>query len=319
MSTASWRPTASIENLKQRAAIIRTIREFFAERNVLEVETPVLSLSGVTDPFIHNLTTDVLIPGQGSLRHYLQTSPEYHMKRLLAAGSGCIYQICKAFRDEEGGRFHSPEFTMLEWYRIGFTHHDLMDEMDSLLQPILQTKPATRLTYQDMFLQYCDIDPLTATLQTLRERAAGYAIDINAENMNTDDWLNVILTHVIEPKLGEHAPVFIYDYPASQAALAKIQGDIAERFEVYYRGIELANGFHELQNATEQASRFIADGKKAEKLGYHQALPDQRLLQALECGLPACSGVALGLDRLIMLALGKSTIQDVMTFSGQAV
>lgn len=302
----SWQPTASIENLKKRAEIIAKIREFFAARRVLEVETPLLSKSTVTDVHLHSLKTINNL--------YLQTSPEYAMKRLLAAGSGAIYQICKAFRDDESGRLHNLEFTILEWYRVGFNHHQLMDEVDELLQFILSKASAARFTYKEIFEKFLQINPHKVDVKTLQSCAREHNVDLQIDDKDT--LLQLLMSEIIEPKLK--GVVFIYDYPASQAALAKIRQDefpVAERFEVYVDGIELANGFHELQDATEQRQRFLNDLAKRKKLDYPGVPIDEDFLASLEHGLPACAGVALGVDRLIMLALGVNHISQVVSFN----
>ena len=299
----AWRPTASVENLKKRAEIIAKIRNFFAKRNILEVETPLLSHATVTDVHLHSLKTTNNL--------YLQTSPEYAMKRLLAAESGSIYQICKAFRDDESGRLHNAEFTMLEWYRVGFTHHDLMDEMEELLQDVLKYPKAERHSYQEIFEKFLQINPHAINIEELQNCAHKYKIDLQIDDKDT--LLQLLMSEVIEPKLKNI--VFVYDYPKTQAALAKIRGEVAERFEVYVDGIELANGFHELQDAKEQRERFLNDLKKREKLSYPQIPIDENFLAALEHGLPACSGVALGIDRLVMLALNVDYIDRTISFS----
>lgn len=314
-----WQPSASLKHLQLRAELIHSIRQFFSDRQVLEVETPVMSQATVTDIHLQTFKSHFVGPGHAAgLDVYLMTSPEYHMKRLLAAGSGSIFQITKSFRNEESGRHHNPEFSMLEWYRIGFDHHDLMDEMDQLLQLILQSQPAERISYQQAFLTILGFCPLDASLNELREQASrhGFA-DIAQDETNPDTLLQLLFSMVIEPKIGQERPVFVYDFPTSQAALAKInQSDsrVADRFEVYFKGIELANGFHELDDAAEQRRRFEQDNQMRTQMGLPQQPIDEHLLAALEAGLPACAGVALGIDRLIMLALGLERIDQVIAF-----
>ncbi|MFN3235133.1 MAG: EF-P lysine aminoacylase EpmA [Gammaproteobacteria bacterium] len=290
--------------LHESAKIIQNIRAFFAARHVLEVQTSLLAETGVTDPHLHSIRTS---------HGYLQTSPEYAMKRLLANGSGDIYQICKAFRREEVGRWHRCEFTMLEWYRVGYDHHQLMDDMDALLQSILKSCPAERVTYEDLFLTHLDIHPHDATLEQLQDEAKKHGLlDVfGKEHRNHDDWLNLLLSHCIEPKLGMNTPCFVYDYPASQAMLAKIKNNKASRFEVYYKGIELANGFHELQDAKEQRARFEENNRVRQTMNLEIIPIDEAFLAALEKGLPDCAGVALGVDRLILLALGMDGFQTI--------
>jgi lysyl-tRNA synthetase class 2 len=310
----------TVELLQLRASVFAGVRRFFAERQVLEVDTPSLARYAVTDPFIQSIQT-VVHQGQRAQPAYLITSPEYYMKRLLAEGSGCIFQIGKAFRDDEAGRHHQPEFTMLEWYRVGFDHHQLMTEVDELLQYILQTSPADKVSYRQLFQEYLQFDPHRITLVELKNIVAGQPLDLSSqitETADKDTLLMLLLTHCIEPRLGQRRPIFIYDYPSTQAALARIaQGDppVAQRFEVYYRSLELANGFHELTNAKEQAQRFAEDNRQRQRLGLPVIEADESLLVALNRGLPACAGVALGLDRLIMLAAQADDLRQVMNFA----
>lgn len=316
-----WQPTASFTHLKARAEILATIREFFRLRGVLEVETPVLSLATVTDPHLSSLTCQYTLAGDSQASTlYLQTSPEYAMKRLLAAGSGPIYQITKAFRDDPQGRYHNPEFTMLEWYRPGFTHRDLMIEMDALLRKVLRCEIAHCVCYQDLFEQYCGFDPHEASVDGLRAYAQSQELNIHQPEhiKEVTTWLQLIMHHVIEPHLGfDHSPVFVSDFPAAQAALAKIDPGppaIAERFEVYWRGMELANGFHELLDVDEQRARLLTDNAWRKANGLREMPIDDRFLAALEHGLPACAGVALGIDRLVMAALGGDHLSAVLAF-----
>lgn len=318
-SDSDWMPTASIEQLKKRALLLARIRQFFLERDVLEVDTPVMSHATVTDIHLHTFQTQFVGPGyaDGS-RLYLMTSPEFHMKRLLAAGSGSIYQINKAFRNEENGRYHNPEFTMLEWYRVGFDHHDLMDEMDTLLQSVLNTGEAERLTYQNAFITVLGVCPLQGTMSELKQAADKLGLsDIAQPEEDRDTLLQLLFSVGVEPHIGQQVPVFVYDFPASQAALAKINSQdprVADRFEVYFKGIELANGFHELDNPTEQLARFKQDNAKRQQMGLPEQPIDYHLIRALESGLPECAGVALGIDRLIMLALNEDHIDQVTAF-----
>lgn len=315
----NWQPTASIEQLRQRATLIASIRQFFSERQVMEVDTPAMSHATVTDIHLHTFQTEFVGPGyaDGS-KLFFMTSPEFHMKRLLAAGSGCIYQINKAFRNEENGRYHNPEFTMLEWYRVGFDHHQLMDEMDELLQRVLKCGAAERMTYQQAFVDILGICPLEGSMHDLKVVAGQLGLSDIAEPENDRDTLLQLLFSVgVENKIGQHVPAFVYDFPASQAALAKINPDdqrVADRFEVYFKGIELANGFHELDNPKEQLARFEQDNVKRLEMGLAPQPIDYHLIAALESGLPDCAGVALGVDRLIMLALGCEHIDQVTAF-----
>lgn len=306
----NWQPTASIDNLKKRAQIIQTVHTFFAKRNVLAVDTPLLDRSTVTDPVQKAFQID---------DRFLQTSPEYAMKRLLAAGSGDIYQICKAFRDDEVGRIHNPEFTMLEWYRIGFDHYALMDETADLLQLILQCQTPDRISYQQLFLDELNIDPLNTSIEQLQALCQQHQIQLSAgfDTLDKDTYLDILISHVIEPRIGKTKPLFIYDYPASQAALSKMNTEktTAQRFEVYFQGMELANGYHELLDANELEKRFIADNV----LRQARSLPirpiDYELIAAQQQGIPDCAGVALGLDRLIMLAVNAPHIREILSFT----
>ncbi|WP_375751651.1 elongation factor P--(R)-beta-lysine ligase [Vibrio sp. HN007] len=319
-STQNWQPNATILQLKKRAELISKIRQFFSGKDVLEVDTPAMSHATVTDIHLHTFKTDFVGPGYADGQNlYLMTSPEFHMKRLLAAGSGSIYQICKSFRNEENGRHHNPEFTMLEWYRVGFNHHDLMEEMDELLQLILGCGKAVKTTYQQAFLSVLEVCPLEAPMDELKEAAYELGLrDIAEKEEDRDTLLQLLFSVGVEPHIGQHAPAFVYDFPASQAALAKINQDdprVADRFEVYYKGIELANGFHELDDSAEQLARFVEDNQYRNKSGLEMQPIDYNLIDALKAGLPACAGVALGIDRLIMLALDCDHIDQVTAFS----
>ncbi|QRZ23550.1 elongation factor P--(R)-beta-lysine ligase [Vibrio sp. sp1] len=315
----NWQPTASIDQLRQRATLIASIRQFFADRQVMEVDTPAMSHATVTDIHLHTFQTEFVGPGyaDGS-KLFFMTSPEFHMKRLLAAGSGCIYQINKAFRNEENGRYHNPEFTMLEWYRVGFDHHKLMDEMDDLLQLVLKCGAAQRMTYQQAFIDVLGVCPLEGSMTELKAAASKLGLsDIAEPEEDRDTLLQLLFSVGVENKIGQDVPAFVYDFPASQAALAKINPQdhhVADRFEVYFKGIELANGFHELDNPKEQLARFEQDNAKRIEMGLKPQPIDYHLISALEAGLPDCAGVALGIDRLIMLALGCDHIDQVTAF-----
>ena len=321
MATGSdWRPDASLVNLKKRARILQRIRAFFAEREVLEVETPTLSAAALTDPAIDSLSTCYTGPGHAEgLNLYLHTSPEFPMKRLLAVGSGPIYQIAKVFRQGEAGRRHNPEFTLLEWYRPGLDHHALMDEVEALVAPLLGLDlKAERLSYSEAFKRYADIDPLAASISELRGVAQRLGIGGFDAGEDRDLWLDLILSHSVEPRLGKKGLCFLTDYPASQASLARLNPDnptVAERFELYYQGGELANGFHELGDSAEQRKRFEAELAERAVQGSEQPPMDERLLAALEAGFPDCSGVALGVDRLVMLAVGAESLDQVIAFT----
>lgn len=308
----NWQPSATIEHLHQRAKLLQRIRDFFNRRGYLEVETPTMSRFAITDVYLANI--------QATFRnqpYFLQTSPEYHMKRLLAAGSGPIFQLARVFRDDELGRWHNPEFTMLEWYQLAISHHELMDEMDELLQLILKCQPMIRKTYQQVFIEICQLDPFSATIAQLQKTLERYelAYVMAPEEQDPDQYLFLLMSHIIEPALAkEKLPVAIYNFPISQAALAQINQGVAERFEIYVQGVELANGFHELTDAKAQAARFQQDLAQRRRQGLPEPLVDEYFIAALNHGLPACSGVALGIDRLVTLALQQDAIAKTMAF-----
>jgi len=284
---------------------------------VLEVETPLLARYSVTDPYMDVISTDS--PEVGGERFYLQTSPEYAMKRLLVAGSGPVFQISKAFRRGEFSRRHNPEFTMLEWYRPGFDDVELMDEVADLARDILRINSCQKISYRQAFQDCLGIDPHVVSSKELQEIARSN-MDVQMHSDNKDDWLNLLMAEVIEPQLPDHSLVFIYDYPESQAALARKAIDslgvnVAKRFELYANGMELANGYYELTDASEQRKRFEAEKMLARDVGNVPKESDQYLLAAMEQqGLPSCAGVALGLDRLLMLAMGCDDINQVIAF-----
>ncbi len=307
-----WQPSASIASLHERAGILKQIREFFNSRYYLEVETPVMARYGITDVYLANIKAS--FRGES---YCLQTSPEYHMKRLLAAGSGAIFQLARVFRDDELGRWHNPEFTLLEWYQLDIDHHALMTEVNDLLRLVLGCAPMIKKTYQQAFLEACDIDPMQANIGALKLVLKQFDLDnvLPESEQDRDQYLFLLMSHVVEPFLSkEPVPVAVYDFPVSQAALAHINHGVAERFEVYYRGVELANGFHELTDVAVQRARFSHDIAARRERGLSASLPDEYLLQAMEHGLPACSGVALGIERLLALALHRPCIAETLTF-----
>lgn len=290
-----------------------TVRRFFSDRGLLEVETPLLCASTIPEPAIESLHTHY---GRPARRLFLQTSPEFAMKRLLAAGSGPIYQICKAFRDGEAGHRHNPEFTLLEWYRPGWDHHRLMDEVSELITAVLGLAAAERITYGALFERHLQIDPHTASLHELQRTAARTNLG-ELPDLDRDGLLNLLIATAIEPKLGVSRPTFVHDFPANQAALARVRPGsppLAERFELFVAGLELANGFHELTDPSEQRRRFEAERQRRQAAGQEDVEPDELLLAALAHGLPPCAGVALGIDRLVMLASGADDIRQVLTF-----
>jgi lysyl-tRNA synthetase class 2 len=314
-----WQPD-NLSNLKLRASIFAQIRKFFAERNILEVETPLLGSSSVTDPFISSFETYYQNETKTqTLKLFLQTSPEYAMKRLLSAGAGDIYQLCKAFRNNESGSRHNSEFTILEWYRLEFDHHQLMDEVNELIMLILNSQVAERISYEKLFRESIGINPHSSSIQDLINIAEKYHIQINDNDSleDKDTWLNILLTHIIEPQLGKERPIFVYDYPASQAALAQIRNEefpVGERFELYFKSVELANGYHELSDPIEQHRRFLEDNHIRRQKNLPEIPIDNRLLSALTHGLPKCAGVAVGVDRLLMLVANAARLSEVMSF-----
>lgn len=313
-------PTCSIEALKARAQLYRTIREFFAQRNVMEVETPIVSQAGVTDVHLASVQVQRHIEGRVQ-QQYLQTSPEFAMKRLLAAGSGPIYQICKVFRDDEHGRKHNSEFTMLEWYRPRLNLRELMHETAALLNVCLahrfdEIRPLV-LSYKHAFQDRLDINPLQATLAQLKQTAqrVGLTLDLGDDRLA---YMDLLFSHFVEPSLGFDTPIFLTDFPPEMASLAKVRLDedgeeVAARFEVYIEGLELANAYDELLDASVLRARFEADNQERDKLGLQVMPLDENLLAAL-AHMPECSGIALGIDRLLMVATQKLNIEQVIAF-----
>ena len=320
----SWQPSCDIAMLKARAEFYARIRAFFLARKVLEVETPILGSSTATDPHLESLSSAVqLRPGGLVQSFYLHTPPEFPMKRLLAAGSGPIYQICKTFRNAESSGRHNPEFSMLEWYQPGYDLSLMMAETIELVTEVLGPVSVRVVTYKQIFVEHLGIDPFTTDINTLRMKAndlAGYS----GPEMLRDDYLDLLLSICIEPKLGlsENAgyyPLVLTEYPASQASLAKIKVDsegnrVAERFELYIDGLEIANAYHELTDPFEQRARFESDNRSRKELCFEQIPVDENFLAALASGMPACSGIALGLDRLLMIHKKARSISDVLSF-----
>jgi lysyl-tRNA synthetase class 2 len=307
----SWRPTATHTQLKARADLLQDIRDFFSGRSMMEVETPLISMAGNTDPQIQSIKTD-----DGN---YLRTSPEFALKRLLAAGSGDIFELGRVFRAGESGQHHNPEFSMLEWYRIGVSYHQLMDEVAALVRHCGGGKFAQwkeeRLSYRELFLRHLDIDPFTADTQLLSATAKSNGIsDIE---LDRGQWLDLLISLVIQPALPKNNLTFVYDFPAEQAALARIRPGkppLAERFELYLGSVELANGYQELTGAIEQRRRFESDNSERENRDLPVYEVDHHLIAALEHGMPECSGVALGVDRLLMAISGKKAMSEVTAF-----
>ena len=308
-----WQPTISIECLKKRAALTQKVRQFFEERGVLEVDVPILGEAPVTDPYLTAMETHC--HSYPKTTFYLQTSPEYYMKRLLSAGAPSIYYLGKSFRDDERGRLHSPEFMMLEWYHLGIDDHELMAEVLAVMRLFLGEVSSQKMTYQEAFEQYLQLNPHHAPEQILAELVEQHIGPVEGmAYLPRDTSLQLLMSEVIEPKLPRNIVTFIYDFPLSQAALARSKGDVAGRFEVYYQGIELANGYHELSDAKTQAERFAKDLNTRQAQNLKIVPVDKKLIAALEHYFPECSGVALGFDRLLMLALGEAHIDKVQSF-----
>ena len=314
-ATDTWRPSATIDTLRARAELLARIRGFFAERGVMEVDTPLASRAATVDVHIESLrTTDGL---------WLRTSPEFAMKRLVAAGAGPIYELGHVFRAGDSGRVHNPEFMMLEWYRPGWDHHRLMDEVAELMACLgAPAVAARRLTYREAWLAHAAVDPFTSELPELvRALAARADPPESSRDFDRDAWLDFGMGFVVGPKLGTGAPCFVHDFPASQAALARVSAalskddpPLAERFELFWKGQELANGFHELGDPVEQRRRFEADQQRRSRQGREVPPFDANLIDALAAGFPDCAGVALGVDRLLMLLLGLPEIAAAMAF-----
>jgi len=307
-----WQPSCTLETIKARAELNAQIRAFFHARSVLEVETPVLSHAGSTDPCLDSLRIE------DAVTLYLQTSPEFSMKRLLAAGSGDIYQLCKSFRRNEIGGRHNPEFTMLEWYRVGFSLVQLMEEIEALVCSVLGVGAARTVTYKSVFREVLSLDPFSASESELAETCR-HKTKYEGPALDRDSYLDLLISHCIEPTLGFDAPCFLTDYPASQASLARVETDedgdlVGKRAELYVNGIELANAYDELIDADEQCQRFLQDRNTRTELGLMDVPHDERLVSALRSGIPACAGVALGVDRLLMLKLKASSLDDVLCF-----
>ena len=302
------------EILKLRASVLAEIRRFFAEREVMEVETPLLGTSTVTD--VHLQSFEVRPHDLSEPPLFLQTSPEYAMKRLLAAGSGPIYQIAKAFRSGERSRLHNPEFSLIEWYRPGFSLTDLMDEVEQFITHLLCRQKIPRYTYGELFREHLNLDPHTITLQELRH-CSDELIDVCGADLDANDYLQLLMDQKIEPRLPDCC--FVIEYPEAQAALSAVAPDadgvpVAQRFELYVDGMELANGYFELTDAVELRSRFEGDLSRRQQLGLPAVPVDEELLAALEAGLPRCAGVALGLDRLLMVLGQNRDICDVISY-----
>jgi len=314
-----WRPTASLATLRLRAALLQRARRYFAETAALEVETPILVRAAVTDVHLESLEVRAC---DGSPVGFLHTSPEYSMKRLLCSGAPDVYQVARVFREGERGRNHNPEFTMLEWYRLGIDHHGLMQDVESLLRAMLEPHrnvgPTRHVTYSDAFAAALDIDPITAGTHEIAAALRRTGTDLPVSMLEDHDGLlDLAMSCVVAPGFPPDRITFVHDFPASQAALARVRGPVASRFEAFWGALELANGFHELADATEQSRRFAADLAARRRRGLPERAPDARFIAALAAGLPACAGVALGFDRVVMVATGASHIDDVIAFPAE--
>lgn len=315
-----WQPSCSVQSLQRRAWVLSRIRAFFAQRGVLEVETPLLSHASGTDPQLAFFTSNYDTPPTTQTL-FLQTSPEFAMKRLLASGSGSIYQICKAFRNGEAGRFHNPEFTILEWYRVGLDLTHLMDEIEALFNDLFEGQLGTpqRIAYSTIFAQHTGLDALTFSHQAYcafaKRENLHDAITLCGESHAL--WLDFLFSFCVQPHLGKNALCLVYDYPACQSSLARLNADnplLTERVEVFINGVELGNGFYELTHAEEQNARFDAEIETRKSENLPPVTKDTRLLAALETGLPDCAGMAIGLDRVLMILAKSAMISDVLSF-----
>jgi lysyl-tRNA synthetase class 2 len=307
-----WRPTASIENIRQRAQLLAAVREYFRQQNVLEVETPLLCRHTVTEPHIDSISI-----GTHQEKRYLQTSPEYAMKRLLAAGVPDCYQICKAFRQSENGSRHNTEFSLLEWYRLGFNLEQIIQDTLSLIETLCgKSLPVKIIAYRDAIQQVFEreLNDLDQTFLVQQAQSIGV---VDAHKLSYEQCLDIVFSEYVMPQLQHEGLTVIHGYPAAQAALAQLNpenSDIADRFEVFYQNLECANGYVELTNAHQQAQRFELDQQRRTQYALPEVETDQRLLAALESGLPHCAGVALGLDRLLMLVCDADHIANVISF-----
>jgi len=322
MTAADWQPSAKISVLRARAGMLARIRAYFAAQEVLEVETPVLSSAAASDPAIESIAAAT---AQGARLH-LHTSPEFAMKRLLAAGFGDCYQVCPVFRDGESGRRHNPEFTMIEWYRLDFGVGEMQHDVDRVLRvacaELRDFPPARAVSYRDAMRDACGVDCRTASIAEIRAALVARGIEpAGSGGWERDEWLDLLMGAVVGPTLGHDAPLFVHDYPASQAALARLRdlpdgSRVAERFELYVDGLELANGFRELGDPAEQRQRFEQDQATRRRRGQVLRPTDDRLLAALASGLPDCAGVALGFDRLVMACHRLDSLEAAMAFPG---
>jgi elongation factor P--(R)-beta-lysine ligase len=321
LSQPDYRPSASWKTIRLRAQLLRRARDFFHQRGFLEVETPLVSADVVVDrhldPVSVTLADDPRRPAIGRSL-WLQTSPEFGMKRLLAAGAEAIYQVTRAFRNGETGPLHNPEFTMIEWYRTGDGMREGMNLLSEFCETLLERGPAERLSYAEAFTHHVGLDPHSASVADLRAAAERQRLAApESLGDDRDDWLDLLLVECVQPRLGRPRPSILFDYPASQAALARVRDGsppVAERFELYVEGIELANGYHELLDADVLRQRAAAANRQRIADGKPPLPAESRLLAAMDAGLPPCAGVALGFDRLVMIAADARTVAEVMAF-----
>jgi len=314
--SGDWQPTAQLDVLRLRATLLRRVRDYFAATGVLEVETPVMVGAAVTDVHLESLEVR---RADGTPAGFLQTSPEYAMKRLLCAGAPDLFQVARVFREGERGRNHNPEFTMVEWYRLGMDHLALMDDVESLLrallEPLREVGPTRIVTYAAAFRESLGCDPLESATGEIEACLRAHGTDVPVTLVgDRDGLLDLAMASHVAPGFADDRLTFVHDFPASQAALARIRGPVASRFEAFWGGLELANGFHELGDAAEQSRRFDSDLVERARRGRPRREPDRRFLAALAAGLPSCAGVALGFDRVAMIACGASRIDEVIAF-----
>ncbi len=321
MNSPAWQPTASLQNLEHRSEVLWRIRHFFHQRGFAEVQTPILSHDTVVDRHIDPVSlpaSQLALAALGDKPFYFQTSPEFCMKRLLAAGMTAIYELTSVFRAGERGAYHNPEFTMLEWYRVGDDLQQGVQLLNELVREVLQVVSVNQLTYQAAFQTHAKCDPLSASPRELAKLAVEFRLGVDPDwSADRDDWLNLLFSEVVQPQLGHAHPTIVTHYPASQSALARLSPEdprTAERYELFVRGVELANGYHELLDAHELDVRNRTSLAQRDQDGKSPLPSDSQLLSAMRAGLPACSGCALGFDRLLMVSLGVESIDEVIAF-----
>ena len=314
----SWQPSISVDNLKKRAQLLSATRAFFSARDVCEVQTPIIATAGNPDPHIEAVAVDLTAGGYGAESGYLNTSPEFCMKRLLAAGSGDIYQLCPAFRAGEAGRWHNPEFMILEWYRLGYSMRELMQEVGDLISHLASADlSVSHQTWAEIWAEAgLDCGNASALTAVLEEKQ----FDVPS-GLTLSELQDLVFSLVVQPHLGRNGLCFMYHYPAEQASLARLNPDnpaVAERFECFWQGVELANGFVELSDGQEQRRRFNQNNLDRSAVGLDELVVDELFLAALESGLPDCAGVAVGFDRLAALLMQQNGLQAAISFSAQS-